>query len=189
METLHTVAGLYAAIIIRGMFFSVLTVMLAASVFKQINAGRGLAVLRILILVYATACLLSLIIQLLTEEGYASRASGRYWWSFWLMEISVAILPFLLITPKFRKSFAAYLIISILLNIGVLFERFVIIMTSLHRDYASSSDNMVIYAGIGLCLVAVQGIFIGLLSLIAGHIVHWTKKSIFAKSIKTTTQQ
>lgn len=40
METLHTVAGLYAANIIRGMFFSVLTVMLAASVFKQIKAGR-----------------------------------------------------------------------------------------------------------------------------------------------------
>lgn len=189
METLHTVAGLYAANIIRGMFFSVLTIMLAASVFKQIDAGRGLAVLRVLILAYAATCLLSLIIQLLTEDGYASRALGPYWWSFWLMEISVCAIPLLLITAKFRKSFAAYLIISILLNIGVLFERFVIIMTSLHRDYASSSDKMLVYAGIGLCLVAVQGIFIGLLSLIAGYIVHWTKKSIFAKSIKTTTQQ
>lgn len=189
MEILHTVAGLYAANIIRGMFFSVLAVMLAASVFKQIDFRKGLAVLRILILIYAAACLRSLIIQLFTEDGYASRAFGPYWWSFWLMEISVAILPFLLVTRRFRKSIPAHLVIAVMLNIGVLFERYVIIMTSLHRDYALSSDNMLVYAGIGLCLVAVQGILVGLLSLIAGYIAHWLKKSIFAKSIKTTTQQ
>jgi molybdopterin-containing oxidoreductase family membrane subunit len=43
---------------------------------------------------------------------------------------------------KLRTSIAFSFIISIVVNIGMWFERFVIIVTSLHRDYLPSSWTM-----------------------------------------------
>jgi molybdopterin-containing oxidoreductase family membrane subunit len=43
---------------------------------------------------------------------------------------------------KLRTSIMFSFIISIVVNIGMWFERFVIIVTSLHRDYLPSSDNV-----------------------------------------------
>jgi molybdopterin-containing oxidoreductase family membrane subunit len=53
-----------------------------------------------------------------------------------------------LITPQFfwfrsiRRNVAAVFILSIFVNIGMWFERFVIIVTSLHRDFLPSSWSM-----------------------------------------------
>jgi molybdopterin-containing oxidoreductase family membrane subunit len=44
--------------------------------------------------------------------------------------------------PKLRRSIMFSFIISIVVNIGMWFERFVIIVTSLHRDYLPSSWTM-----------------------------------------------
>src|SRR4051812_5388944 len=49
------------------------------------------------------------------------------------------ITPQLFWIKKLRRSVAATFIISIFVNIGMWFERFVIIVTSLHRDYLPSS--------------------------------------------------
>jgi len=43
---------------------------------------------------------------------------------------------------KIRTSIVATFILSIIVNIGMWFERFVIIVTSLHRDYLPSSWGM-----------------------------------------------
>ena len=43
---------------------------------------------------------------------------------------------------KIRTSFAISFVMSIFINIGMWFERFVIIVTSLHRDYLPSSWTM-----------------------------------------------
>ena len=52
------------------------------------------------------------------------------------------ISPQLLWFKKVRTSIAATWILSIVVNIGMWFERFVIIVTSLHRDYLPSSWTM-----------------------------------------------
>ncbi len=52
------------------------------------------------------------------------------------------ISPQLLWFKKIRTSIAATWILSIVVNIGMWFERFVIIVTSLHRDYLPSSWAM-----------------------------------------------
>jgi molybdopterin-containing oxidoreductase family membrane subunit len=49
------------------------------------------------------------------------------------------ISPQLFWIKKIRRSFVATFIISIVVNIGMWFERYVIIVTSLHRDYLPSS--------------------------------------------------
>ncbi|MFN0049178.1 MAG: NrfD/PsrC family molybdoenzyme membrane anchor subunit [Cytophagales bacterium] len=77
-------------------------------------------------------------------ESYAfiNRATGPYWWAYWSMMTCNVISPQLLWIPKLRRNIAATFVISIIVNIGMWFERFVIIVTSLHRDYIPSSWAM-----------------------------------------------
>src|SRR4029078_791088 len=74
-------------------------------------------------------------------ESYAfmNRAFGPYWWAYWSMMTCNVITPQLFWIKKIRTSVMATFIISIFVNIGMWFERFVIIVTSLHRDYLPSS--------------------------------------------------
>ncbi len=77
-------------------------------------------------------------------EHYAflNRASGPYWWAYWSMMTCNVISPQLFWFKKIRTNLAATFIISIIVNIGMWFERFVIIVTSLHRDFLPSSWAM-----------------------------------------------
>jgi molybdopterin-containing oxidoreductase family membrane subunit len=61
-----------------------------------------------------------------------------YWWAYWTMITCNVISPQLFWFKKIRTSMVAVFIISIFVNIGMWFERFVIIVTSLHRDYNPS---------------------------------------------------
>jgi molybdopterin-containing oxidoreductase family membrane subunit len=74
-------------------------------------------------------------------EAYAfqNRAFGPYWWAYWSMMTCNVITPQLFWVKKIRRSALATFIISIFVNIGMWFERFVIIVTSVHRDYLPSS--------------------------------------------------
>lgn len=77
-------------------------------------------------------------------ERYAfiNRAFGPYWWSYWAMMTCNVITPQLFWSQKVRRNLLVVFIISIFVNIGMWFERFVIIVTSLHRDYLPSSWAM-----------------------------------------------
>jgi molybdopterin-containing oxidoreductase family membrane subunit len=74
--------------------------------------------------------------------AFVNRAFGPYWWSYWIMFSCNVISPQLFWFKKIRTSMLATFILSIFVNIGMWFERFVIIMTSLHRDYLPSSWAM-----------------------------------------------
>ena len=76
------------------------------------------------------------------QYAFLNRATGPYWWSYWSMMTCNVITPQLFWFRKIRKSIIATFIISIFVNIGMWFERFVIIVTSLHRDYLPSSWTM-----------------------------------------------
>ncbi len=70
-------------------------------------------------------------------ESYAfiNRFSGPYSWAYWMMMTCNVISPQLFWFKKIRTSLTATFILSIVVNIGMWFERFVIIVTSIHRDY------------------------------------------------------
>lgn len=76
------------------------------------------------------------------QYAFLNRATGPYWWAYWSMMTCNVITPQLFWFKKIRKNFTATFIISIFVNIGMWFERFVIIVTSLHRDYLPSSWTM-----------------------------------------------
>lgn len=58
-----------------------------------------------------------------------------YSWAFWLLMLFNVAIPQLFWVPKFRQNFVTIMIVSISVNIGMWFERFVIIPMSLTRDY------------------------------------------------------
>lgn len=70
---------------------------------------------------------------------FKNRLTGEYAVEFWIMFISNAIVPQLFWFRKMRRSMLVVFIVSIIVNIGMWFERYNIIVTSLSRDYLPSS--------------------------------------------------
>jgi molybdopterin-containing oxidoreductase family membrane subunit len=70
---------------------------------------------------------------------FLNRAAGPFAWAYWIMVSCNLITPQLLWFKKIRTNMVIVFIMSIFINIGMWFERFVIIVTSLHRDYLPSS--------------------------------------------------
>ncbi len=67
------------------------------------------------------------------------RIAGAYGWSYWLMMTCNVLSPQLFWSSKLRRNVLFTFIMSIVVNIGMWFERFVIIVSSLYRDYLPSS--------------------------------------------------
>jgi len=70
---------------------------------------------------------------------FVNRATGPYAWAFWTMVVCNVVVAQFLWLRRIRMSPAALLPLSVLINVGMWFERFVIIVTSLHRSYLPSS--------------------------------------------------
>ena len=70
---------------------------------------------------------------------FYNRAFGPFGWSYWIMVSCNVLSPQLFWFKKIRQNMTLVFIISIFVNIGMWFERFVIIVTSLHRDLVPSS--------------------------------------------------
>jgi molybdopterin-containing oxidoreductase family membrane subunit len=73
---------------------------------------------------------------------FINRAFGPYGWSYWVMVTCNVIIPQLFWFKKFRRSIPVMFVVSIFVNIGMWFERFVITVTSLHRDFLPSNWGM-----------------------------------------------
>lgn len=89
--------------------------------------------------------------------AFINRATGPYAWAYWTMVSCNVISPQLLWFKKLRTNLVFVFIISIFVNIGMWFERFVIIVTSLHRDYLPSSWAM--YTPTAIEVMTMIGIF------------------------------
>ncbi len=76
------------------------------------------------------------------QYAFLNRATGPYWWAYWTMMTCNVISPQLFWFKKIRTSLWATFVLSIVVNIGMWFERFVIIVTSIHRDFLPSSWAM-----------------------------------------------
>lgn len=71
--------------------------------------------------------------------AFINRAFGPYAWAYWIMVSCNVISPQFFWFKKLRTNIHIMFIISIFVNIGMWFERFVITVTSLHRDFLPSS--------------------------------------------------
>jgi len=71
--------------------------------------------------------------------AFKNRATGPYWWAYWIMVSCNVLTPQLFWFKKFRTNMMVVFILSIFVNIGMWFERFVIVVISLHRDFLPSN--------------------------------------------------
>jgi molybdopterin-containing oxidoreductase family membrane subunit len=69
------------------------------------------------------------------QETFWRRAFGPMWWAGWTMIICNAFVSQLFWFRKIRTNLTALFVISIFVNIGMWFERYVIIVSSLSNDY------------------------------------------------------
>ncbi|MCH8259596.1 MAG: polysulfide reductase NrfD [Planctomycetes bacterium] len=67
--------------------------------------------------------------------AFVNRMFGQYAWAYWIMVTCNVIIPQLFWFKKARQSIPIMFGICLLVNVGMWFERFVIIVTSLSQDY------------------------------------------------------
>ena len=70
---------------------------------------------------------------------FKNRITGDYSFQFWAMVTCNAIIPQLFWFKKVRKNLTIAFIISLIINVGMWYERFNIVVTSLAKDYLPSS--------------------------------------------------
>jgi Ni/Fe-hydrogenase subunit HybB-like protein len=68
-----------------------------------------------------------------------NRMTGPYWWSYVALILCNVVTPQFLWSRRVRTSVPVLFVISIIVNIGMWLERFVIVVTSIHRDFLPSS--------------------------------------------------
>jgi molybdopterin-containing oxidoreductase family membrane subunit len=80
-------------------------------------------------------------------EGFmiANRTHGNYWYMYWFLIFCNGIMPQTLWFKKVRTNIPLLFCIALVVNVGMWLERFVIVVTSLSRDFLPSSWGM--YAG------------------------------------------
>ena len=68
-----------------------------------------------------------------------NRMTGPYWPCYWALIFCNILTPQTLWFKKVRGNVPLLFIISLVVNVGMWLERFVIVITSLHRDFLPSS--------------------------------------------------
>jgi molybdopterin-containing oxidoreductase family membrane subunit len=91
-------------------------------------------------LAYATEFLTALYsVNLYEQFASLNRARGPFGWAYGIMVACNVLIPQTLWSKKVRANVPVVFLISVLINVGMWFERFVIIVTSLHRDFLPAS--------------------------------------------------
>jgi molybdopterin-containing oxidoreductase family membrane subunit len=73
------------------------------------------------------------------QFAFINRAFGPYAWAYWIMFCCNAFVPQLFWSKRLRTNLIVVWVVSILVNVGMWFERFVIVVTSLSRDFLPSA--------------------------------------------------
>jgi molybdopterin-containing oxidoreductase family membrane subunit len=71
-----------------------------------------------------------------------NRMTGPYWPLYWALIVCNVIIPQVLWAKRVRHNVALLFVIALIVNVGMWLERFVIVVTSLHRDFLPSSWGM-----------------------------------------------
>jgi len=107
--------------------------------------------------------------------AFKNRAFGPFGWSFWLVILCNVAIPQLLWLPKIRVRPKPLFAVSAVILYGMWLERYMIIITSLHRDYVPSSwfnfsatvwDNAVLFGSIGV-FITLFALFVRFLPMIS----------------------
>ncbi|WP_295840625.1 NrfD/PsrC family molybdoenzyme membrane anchor subunit [uncultured Apibacter sp.] len=115
-------------------------------------------------------------------------ATGPYWWAFWLLILCNVLIPASLWIKKLRRNFLWTFIVSIVINIGMWFERFDIIVINLSRDYLPSAWTMFqpSYVDVGIFIGTIG--FFGVLYLLYARTFPVIAQAELKTIIKTSSE-
>lgn len=144
MELAKRILNIIDTNIILCLIPMILCLLLVHLFFKnRFQTKKALNVISWIILIYTIVMIIYSIIGIIfyyNEFAFINRATGPYKLFFWFMFLSANVFPFTLFIKKFRTKFLYVLAVAFFMKIGAYFERFVIITTSLHRDYAEGHE-------------------------------------------------
>jgi molybdopterin-containing oxidoreductase family membrane subunit len=87
------------------------------------------------------------------QESFWLRAFGPYWFSTWCMIVFNAVFPQLLWFKRLRTNIPFLFGLAFFINLGMWFERYVIIITSLSRDYIPAAWGLYIPSPVELSVL------------------------------------
>lgn len=120
----------------------ILTLILFESLFKvKFQTRKVLRIISWVIIVYALVSLFHFLVQVVFRQSkttFIERATGSHRMTYWIMFLLSTIFPLTLLVKKFSEKFWYVLLIAFLIKLGVYFEHFIIVTTSLHRDNGSN---------------------------------------------------
>ncbi len=93
------------------------------------------------------------------QFAFMNRVKGVYWWAYLGMMSCNVLSPQIFWSKRMRRNITVTFLMSIFVNIGMWFERFVIIPTTLARDYLPSSWSYYVPTWVEV------GIFLGTLGI------------------------
>jgi Ni/Fe-hydrogenase subunit HybB-like protein len=83
---------------------------------------------------------------------FMNRPIGPYMPYFWAMVICNIVAPQFLWSKKLRSNLWVVFVVAMFVNVGMWLERFVIIVTSLHRDFLPGSWGMYVPTWVDICM-------------------------------------
>ncbi|WP_299436270.1 hypothetical protein [uncultured Aquimarina sp.] len=172
MELYDKIIRIVDANFIFCLFPLILTLILIALVFKnRFKTKQALNLIRWSIVIYTAVSILHFIIGITLfpdEFAFINRATGLYWVIYWLMFFSSTMLPFTLLIRKLATKPWYILFIAVFMKLGVYFERFVIIVTRLHRDYLPDNWNLgfLSFPMFAFIVISLQGFVLAILLLL-----------------------
>jgi molybdopterin-containing oxidoreductase family membrane subunit len=82
---------------------------------------------------------------------FLNRALGPYAWAYWIMITCNVLVPQIFWSKKARTNLWILMAVSILVNVGMWFERFVIIVISLHREFLPANWGYFAPSWVDIC--------------------------------------
>ncbi|MGB0869647.1 MAG: hypothetical protein ACPGSD_08610 [Flavobacteriales bacterium] len=147
MNLYKRIVELFDANLIYCLIPIILSLMIIEMIYKnRFETRKTLNIIRWTIIVYTIITGILYLIETITSvktdgHEFINRARGPYAWAYWMMFLSALILPLTLFIKKLASKFWYVLLIAFGMKIGMYLERFVIIVTSFHRDFLPSGMN------------------------------------------------
>jgi hypothetical protein len=162
LELYDYIYSLFSFYILRHLFVIILLLIAIDFFWKKQDFKFSYAVIRWVILVSWIHNLLRIPLNWDEMSSFSDRATGPYWWAYWIMMICGLILPALLIHKKWGRNKWMLLLVGFLATFSLTFELFVILITSLHQDYLRSSTVPLYLSHLFLRPFIITGFLIGL---------------------------
>lgn len=184
MGDIFKVLSLIDGFLLRGIFVSVIIILVAKLVLRNtISIGLSLNIIRITLIIHSVVYIILFITSLLnnsTDNIFWTRALGPYWWAYWIMMTFNSLLPLTLLIRRLGNNNIYLLSISILMNIGWIFESFVTYITNMEREYLNSDYNPYLPTSAEIS-VLINGLILGIFILLIGNLITMKKNKKLIK--------